>query len=138
MIHSNARPSSTDFKPDLTPLLDLIFIVMVFLLLTANISIKTMQLDIPTTDQTEVLSEPDNQVIAVNILEIAPYWAINQTTYPTWTEFSNALIKTKNQFPKRAVVIGSDKSVPVEKMLQLLAFMQQNKIDATSIMMEEK
>ncbi|MDN3680770.1 biopolymer transporter ExbD [Vibrio tapetis subsp. quintayensis] len=138
MIRSNSQSTSSDFKPDLTPLLDIIFIVMVFLLLTANINVKTMQLDIPTTDQTQVLTEPDTQVIAVNILESAPNWAIDQTTYSTWAGFSDALVETKKKFPKREVVIGSDKSVPVEKMLQLLAFMQQNKIDATSIMMEEK
>lgn len=138
MIRSNSQSTSSDFKPDLTPLLDIIFIVMVFLLLTANINVKTMQLDIPTTDQTQVLTEPKTQVIAVNILESAPNWAIDQTTYSTWASFSDALIETKKKFPKREVVIGSDKSVPVEKMLQLLAFMQQNKIDATSIMMDEK
>ncbi|SON53404.1 ExbD/TolR family protein [Vibrio tapetis] len=138
MIRSSTQSSASDFKPDLTPLLDIIFIVMVFLLLTANINIKTMQLDIPTTDQTQVLSEPVSQVIAINILEKSPHWAIDQTSYKTWADFSAALVEAKNQFPKREVIIGSDKSVPVEKMLQLLAFMQQNKIDATSIMMEEK
>lgn len=138
MITSQLKHANSDITPDLTPLLDIIFIVMVFLLLTANINIKTMSLDIPSTDQVEVLDSPDNQVITVNLLAKAPNWAIEQTSYDDWTAFSDALLEIKQRYPKRSLVIGSDKSVSVENMLKLLAFMQQNHINATNIIMDEE
>ncbi|MGF1718421.1 biopolymer transporter ExbD [Vibrio kyushuensis] len=134
----NSVFNGDDLKPDLTPLLDIIFIVMVFLLLTANIDIKTMDVDIPTTEQQSVLTQVDSEVIAINLMLQAPYWAIEQQTFSDWDSFAKALIATSNQYPKRDLVIGSDKSVPVEKMLQLLAFMQKNKMNATSIIMDEE
>ena len=138
MIQSRNDKSSIAMTPDLTPLLDIIFIVMVFLLLTANISIKTLTLDIPSTDQVEVLESPTSQVIALSLLVGEPSWAIEETTYSNWESFANALLALHKKFPERAVVIASDKKVSVERMLQLLAFMQQNQINATNIMMDEQ
>ncbi|MGF1695814.1 biopolymer transporter ExbD [Vibrio lamellibrachiae] len=134
----NSVFNGDDLKPDLTPLLDIIFIVMVFLLLTANIDIKTMDVDIPTTEQQSVLTQVDSEVIAINLMVQAPYWAIEQQTFSDWESFSKALIATSIKYPKRDLVIGSDKNVPVEKMLQLLAFMQKNQMNATSIIMDEE
>ncbi|MEZ9232167.1 ExbD/TolR family protein [Vibrio amylolyticus] len=140
MITSRQKsaPFGSDFKPDLTPLLDIIFIVMVFLLMTANIDIKTMDIDVPTTDETQVLTPIDTEVIAVNLLIASPHWAIEQQSFASWDDFSSALIRTTKQHPKRDIVIGSDKDVPVEKMLQLLSFMQKNQMNATSIIMDEE
>lgn len=138
MIQSRSDNSVMDIKPDLTALLDIIFIVMVFLLLTANISIKTMTLDIPTTDQTELLDSPDSAVIAVSLLASEPSWAIEETLYEDWQLFSKALLELKNKYPKRALLIAADKMVSVEKMLRLLAFMQKNQINATNIVMDEE
>ncbi|MGC9403563.1 ExbD/TolR family protein [Vibrio genomosp. F10] len=135
-MHSNI--GAEDLKPDLTPLLDIIFIVMVFLLLTANIDIKTMDVDIPTTNEQTVLTDVDSDVIAINLMLDAPNWAIEKQTFQDWDTFTQALIDVSNQYPKRSLVIGSDKNVPVEKMLQLLAFMQKNDMNATSIIMDEE
>ena len=138
MIKSRSDSASMSMTPDLTPLLDIIFIVMVFLLLTANISIKTLTLDIPSTDQVAVLDTPPPKVIALSLLVGEPSWAIEETTYQDWSAFTDALLALNKKFPKRAVVIASDKRVSVENMLRLLAFMQQNKINATNIMMDEQ
>ncbi|WGV98628.1 biopolymer transporter ExbD [Vibrio sp. YMD68] len=134
----NSNIGAEDLKPDLTPLLDIIFIVMVFLLLTANIDIKTMDVDIPTTNEQTVLTDVDSDVIAINLMLEAPNWAIEKQTFHDWDAFTQALIDVSHQYPKRSLVIGSDKNVPVEKMLQLLAFMQKNEMNATSIIMDEE
>lgn len=138
MIRSRNENAATSMTPDLTPLLDIIFIVMVFLLLTANITVKTLTLDIPSTEHVEVLESPDTQVIALSLLVDAPNWAIEETTYADWDSFATALLALHKQFPQREVVIASDKQVAVENMLRLLAFMQQNQINATNIMMDEQ
>jgi len=138
MIQSRSDTAHISVTPDLTPLLDIIFIVMVFLLLTANITVKTLTLDIPTTDQTDVLASPDRQVIALSLLAEDKSWAIEETRYYDWPSFSAALLAQHQQSPMRPMVIASDKSVAVQRMLQLLAFMQNNNITATNIIMDEQ
>lgn len=138
MIQSRSDTARISLTPDLTPLLDIIFIVMVFLLLTANITVKTLTLDIPTTDQSEVLQSQHRQVLALSLLAEGSSWAIEETRYHDWSSFSDALLVQHQQFPARPVVIASDKSVAVERMLKLLAFMQKNNITATNIIMDEQ
>lgn len=138
MIRSQSMYSYEELKPDLTPLLDIIFIVMVFLLLTANIHIQTMKVAIPTTQDSEVLNSPNKPVIAVNILFEKPFWAINNNQYHSWDEFSEALLLLHKQKPKQSIIIGADKNSPVEKTLQLLAFLQRNNINATRIIMDDQ
>lgn len=138
MISVSSSQDTVTSSPDLAPLLDIIFIVMVFLLLTANITIETMQVDIPTTADSEVLQTPAADALAINILASAPYWAIKKQSYADWPSFSQALLKQHNNNQQQPLVIGVDKNAPVERMLKLLAFLQKNNINATSIIMEEE
>jgi biopolymer transport protein ExbD len=144
MIHSRSDTAAINQTPDLTPLLDIIFIVMVFLLLTTNIAVKTLTLDVPSTIHSDVLETQNKQAIAISLLAEDNFsaqgaaWAIEETRYPNFKAFTETLLRLHQKFPERSVVIASDKQVSVEHMLQLLAFMQQNNINATNIIMDEQ
>ncbi len=126
-----------ELKPDLTPLLDIIFIVMVFLMLTANVAVHTLNVAIPQTEDGQVLEQPTQQVISVGILASNIPWALDGKTYANWEEFTTQLLQLTEHFPNKPLVIATDKSTPVEAMLRLLAFLQKNQITATNIVMEE-
>ncbi len=137
MITSQNNSHQADFKPDLTPLLDIIFIVMVFLLLTASISIQTLEIDVPQTNESNVLSDVNQDVIAINIKSASPHWAIDSTPYSEWEDFEYALLERVRLHPDHPVILGADKQASVELMLNLLAFMQKNNLSQTQIIMEE-
>ncbi|KJY82841.1 biopolymer transporter ExbD [Vibrio galatheae] len=121
--------------PDLTPLLDIIFIVMVFLMLTAAVKLESLEVDLPTTDSPTV-SQVDTQSLSVNILKQEPHWAIEGKQYIDWENFTLALLeeyKTNN----KPIVIGADKDAEVQHLVKLLAFLQQNGIQATQLLTEE-
>ncbi|WP_047043749.1 ExbD/TolR family protein [Vibrio mexicanus] len=137
MIHSQSQFTDESFKPDLTPMLDIIFIVMVFLLLTANVSVHTLDVEIPKAEQETQLSQPTENVISIGILnnESQP-WAIDGTQYDNWEEFASTLASTHKENSERPVVIVADKDSRVELMLKLIGFLQQHNIPATNIVME--
>ncbi|MEI8610255.1 biopolymer transporter ExbD [Enterovibrio sp. Hal110] len=138
MIRSQPQQEASSFTPDLTPLLDIIFIVMVFLLLTANIQIKTMEVAIPQTSDSAVLESPNQDVIAITVLNGSPSWALQGDAIPEWDLFAHALLEMIKANPNKPVVIAADKQASVESMLKVLAFMQNNNINATNIVMEEQ
>lgn len=138
MISSQPDSQSASFAPDLTPLLDIIFIVMVFLLLTTNIQIQTMNIAVPQTQDEEVLASPDQEVIAINILNASPSWAIQGKPAADWQSFTQSLLTLIRSQPETPIVIAADKNASVENMLKVLAFMQKNQINATNIMMEQE
>ncbi|PNH78145.1 ExbD/TolR family protein [Vibrio diazotrophicus] len=139
MIQSHSRFLEDEFKPDLTPMIDIIFIVMVFLLLTANVSVQTLNVDIPKTEETSQLTSPDKPVISIGILHSEEQkWALDGEQFNDWNAFASALLKARNSFPDKPLVIAADKKADVESMLKLFAFMQKHQISATNIVMEEQ
>lgn len=135
MISSESQ-SAIAPSVDLTPLLDLIFIVMVFLLLTTNVQIEAMKINVPQTSDTQVLSEVDKPVININLLDGDKSWGIDGHGYDNWNRFTTALLAAVKAHPEKALIVGADKGAKVESMLKLLAFMQAHNIQTTDIIME--
>ncbi|HCH1215897.1 biopolymer transporter ExbD [Vibrio parahaemolyticus] len=121
--------------PDLTPLLDIIFIVMVFLMLTAAVKLDSLDVALPSTDS-QAVAEVDKQSITVNILKDEPYWAINGQTYIDWENFTLALLE-KSKSTDKPIVIGAEKTANIQSLVQLLGFLQENGIQATQLLTEE-
>lgn len=133
-----AQPLREDLKalPDLTPLLDIIFIVMVFLLLTANIQVQSLKVDVPKTQDEAALSNQQKNVITLNILAQDPKWAIQGKTYESWEVFKQTLLDEVKASPKTPLMVAADKHAKVEDMLALLAFLQSQNIQTANLMME--
>ncbi|MFP2768478.1 ExbD/TolR family protein [Oceanisphaera sp. KMM 10153] len=123
--------------PDITPLLDIIFIVLVFLMLTANIPLQSLEVDLPKTDSAALSSVQDNKAITINLLAGTPAWALQGEKYEGWEQFKPVLQSRVSVLKDAELVLASDKEVTVDKMLKLLAFLQEHQIQATQILMEE-
>lgn len=133
-VSDQSRSSSS---VDLTPLLDIIFIVMVFLMLTASIRLDSLDVNLPSTE-TSAVSEIDSESITVNILDREPYWAINSKEYIDWDNFKIALLEETNTNTDKPIVIGADKKADVQHLVKLLSFLQDNAIPATQLLTQEQ
>lgn len=135
---SSKKPSDEEIlSPDLTSLMDIIFIVMVFLLLSANIQVQTLEVAIPKADTESALATTDETVLAVSVPAGDSWWGLQDKEFTSWDEFTSAFAVAVEQEPKRAVIIASDKQANVEKLLKLFEFMQRHQIQAANIMMSD-
>lgn len=121
---------------DLTPLIDIIFIVLVFLLLTANTQLLTLPIDVPTESDSQLQSLTQEQHITVNLMIDAPHWALDKQRFEQFDEFEQAFISQFKKTPKAKVIIAADKDAPVQPLMTLLALMQRQRISNTQILME--
>lgn len=135
MIKTPKDNTRNDLTPDLTPLLDIIFIVMVFLMLTAAVKFDSLDVNLPSTES-QAVANVDKQSITVNILKDEPYWAINGKTYIDWDNFTLALLEESKSSDK-PIVIGAEKTANIQSLVQLLGFLQENGIQATQLLTEE-
>ncbi|CAH6824552.1 Biopolymer transport protein exbD1 [Vibrio chagasii] len=133
MIKTPHSSHTQSLAPDLTPLLDIIFIVMVFLLLTASVKLESLEVELPSSDVKNV-SEVHKDSISVNILDHEPYWAINGKEYIDWENFKIALLEKTGSTDKKPIIIGADKAANVENLVKLLSFLQENGIPATQLL----
>ncbi|AMG01221.1 MULTISPECIES: ExbD/TolR family protein [Vibrio] len=135
MIKAPQDNNSHGLTPDLTPLLDIIFIVMVFLMLTAAVKLDSLDVNLPSTDS-QAVAEVDKQSITVNILKEEPHWAINGKAYIDWENFTMALLEESKSTDK-PIVIGAEKTADIQSLVKLLGFLQENGIQATQLLTEE-
>lgn len=131
--------------PELTPLIDIIFIVVVFLLLTANARILTMPVDIPDTESKAAQAAPNKQTLSIAIHAEAPIWQVdygdnkptpeNQETYSDWPEFKNALLSA-NKTNDLTILIAPDAEADAEMLVKLLALLNEEGLNDAHILME--
>ena len=136
MIKTPHSSQTQSLAPDLTPLLDIIFIVMVFLLLTASVKLESLEVELPSSDIKNV-SEVHKESISVNIVDHEPYWAINGREYIDWENFKIAFLDETGSAAKKPIIIGADNAANVENLVKLLSFLQENGIPATQLLTED-
>ncbi|MBD1576625.1 biopolymer transporter ExbD [Vibrio sp. S11_S32] len=136
MIRSQPTKNTQALAPDLTPLLDIIFIVMVFLLLTASVKLSSLEVQLPDSEASATQAV-DSQSITLNILTTEPFWAIDGQAMADWPQFQASLIEHVKQAPERPIVIAADKSAEIQHIVKLFAFLHQHNIAATQILMED-
>ncbi|QLE86675.1 MULTISPECIES: ExbD/TolR family protein [Shewanella] len=136
MISANTDKSSTSLGIDLTPLIDIIFIVLVFLLLTANTQLLTLPVEVPTEADSELSALSQDKHIAINILVEQPHWAIDGQQFNSFDDFEAEFIKAFDAQPDIKVVVAADKSAPVQPLMNVLALLQRQQISDTQILME--
>jgi biopolymer transport protein ExbD len=121
---------------DLTALIDIIFIVLVFLLLTANSRLMTLPIDVPKAQSEEITPLGTQQNLTITLLPKAPHWSLEGQRFDSWNEFEAEFTKQLALTPNAKVVVAADKSAPVQPLMTLLELLQRLNIENTQILME--
>ena len=122
---------------DLTPLLDVVFIVMVFLLFTANAQTLSLPVNLPeaSREQAEVTQEP--KTLTVSILADEQAWAIAEERLDSFEAFSAALLTEVQAAPETTVLVAGDKEAPLGNLVKLMMFLSEHEITAARVLMED-
>nr|WP_284500078.1 biopolymer transporter ExbD [Microbulbifer sp. GX H0434] len=121
--------------PDLTPLLDIIFIVLVFLLLTANMRLVSLPMALPGNDS--VSEQLPADPLTVSLPAGGPYqWGLGDRGFSDRGEFERALLAELREARQRPVALASDRDVPVQRMLDLFALLQKEGVAVAEIALQ--
>ncbi|BAJ03532.1 ExbD/TolR family protein [Shewanella violacea] len=121
---------------DLTPLIDIIFIVLVFLLLTANTQLLSLPIEVPTESTSQLQALSQDKHLTINVMASQPYWALDGEEFEDFAKFEQAFISSFKEKPDVKVIIAADKQAKVQPLMTLLALMQRQQISNTQILME--
>lgn len=134
-LHSDGEGDAglADLAPDLTPMLDILFILLVFFMLTAGAVFQSLDLTLPE-DKTD--SVPPLEAREHIVVEIKPdEYLIDKKSINEFNTFKDIFAKTRQDFPEREVVIAGDKEVSIERFLEVLTYLKSQDIDAANILM---
>lgn len=122
--------------PDLTTLLDVIFLLLVFFILTANSVEHALELDLPKQGADQAKPVKNQETITLTLFPDEERWAVEGQTLDHWEIVEKTIIETWNERPDADVIIAGDRGVTLERLLQALAFLQREGIDTAQILME--
>jgi biopolymer transport protein ExbD len=137
-LPDNKRESiAADLMPDLTPLLDVMFMLIVFFILTANTVPFALDVHLPEDRDAVTHALEDTDVISVSLLPDDAGWKINDVLYESESAFKATLAEQHKSSPDKNLIIIGDRAVSMEKLLDLLTFLRKNEIPAADIIMEK-
>ena len=125
-------------SPDLLPLLDILFMLIVFFLLTANSVQQVLELDLPTEGADQATPMVDEKPIMLHLFSGNARWQIGNQSFDQWGDVEQFLINAYRQDDKQQVIIVGDRNAPIERMLQILSFLKRENRSAAQILMKPK
>lgn len=142
MIHANGTSHKegiiSDLLPDLTPLIDVMFMLIIFLILTTNVQLNIFDIELPVDDEnaTTIISDPNPLNITIHSESLT--WSIDKESFDSFTNFKEALTVMHETDPERPIVILGDKNVTIDKLFDVLTFMRTRNIPAADIVMDRQ
>ncbi|MRI33087.1 biopolymer transporter ExbD [Endozoicomonas sp. OPT23] len=136
-INSDEETSAAFPAADLTPLLDVVFIVMVFLLFTANVQTLSLPVNLPEASREEASLSQEPKTLTVSILAENQPWALEEQKFNDFESLSKALLLKVKEAPETTVLVAGDKEAPLGRLVELMAFFSKHKITAAQVLMEE-
>ncbi|WP_263081025.1 biopolymer transporter ExbD [Endozoicomonas sp. Mp262] len=123
--------------PDLTPLLDVVFIVMVFLLFTANAQTLSLPVELPQATRADTTVTREPKTLTVSLLSEGEPWALEEQRFDSWNVFSGKLLESVREKPGVTVLIAGDKEAPLGNLVKLMMFLGKHDIQAAQVLMDE-
>lgn len=125
-----------DFIPDLTPLLDVMFLLIFFLILTTNSLPYKIDLDIPKDNEGAATQNKEQNILMVKILANNKGWLIEDKEFVNFDLFKQNLLNNHKRKAQK-ITIMSEASVRVQGFIDLLLFLQKHEIQTADILVKQ-
>lgn len=122
--------------PDLTPMLDILFILLVFFMLAVGQVFQTMDLTLPQSAANEQSSLPREQVLVLSMGQASDSYAINDRKLEGLEAFKAEILKAVQENPEHKIVLAGDRNVSLERLLSVLTFLNDNGVQTANILMQ--
>lgn len=138
LIKNSYHENIFEKKLELTPLIDVIFIVIVFLLLTANVRLLSLPVTLPVTDDVAAATNTDQSIIAITVSNENRGWYLEKDYFSDWVLFRTRLLVAIQEKPDSQITLAADQQADVQRFVKVLTLLQQQQITDTRIIVEKK
>jgi len=125
-----------DLAPDLTPMLDILFILLVFFMITAGAVFQSLDLKLPSSvsEELSLMNEPKH--IMLEIREDS--YALDGKKITNFEGLKTAVLEAIKANPEHELIIAGDKRIAIEELLKVLTYLQSQGIEAANILMQDE
>ena len=122
--------------PDLTSMLDILFILLVFFMLTVGTVFQSLDLKLPSSVMQDI---PQDNLKKHIVLEIGHgRYAVDGKPVMDFQKFKVLVVQHIKDKQDHEVIIAGDKNISIERLLKVLTYLQSQGIEAANILMQQK
>ncbi|HAD87373.1 MAG TPA: hypothetical protein DCG48_08430 [Rhodospirillaceae bacterium] len=125
-----------DMAPDLTPMLDILFILLLFFMLTAGAVFQSLNLTLPSSvaEDLTLAHTPDHILLEIR----TGSFALDGREIKGFETLKAAIPETMKAKPGHELIIAGDKDVAIETLLKVLTYLQSRNVSAANILMRKE
>lgn len=129
---NRSKNSFLDSGPDLTAMLDIIFMLLVFFILTSGTAFRSLDLKLPSSSQPQL--QIDKEAITMVLGVATDHYFLDDSKFSDISELSSTLAEKMANSADVHLVVATDKGVPIQRFLDVLSELSQKNIDVASIL----
>jgi biopolymer transport protein ExbD len=124
--------------PDLTPMLDVLFMLLVFFLLTANSAEHALEILLPDRETAAARPVDDTDALRVVLPAGDRRWVVNGARYAEWEAAKAAILAARAADREVPAIIEGDRDVPLERVVEVMGFLAANGFSAVNVLVDPR
>ena len=133
MIRAPIENTDTKMSDSMTPMIDVIFSLIAFMMLMINAPLLTMEMSLPEAQKDTKVSVVDIKSVTIVILPSSGQWQLEQGDILDQNALAAALSRLKKKNEKLQVLLTIEKDVPVQRMITTIAILNKLKITGSQV-----
>ena len=132
-IDRNAeRTGEAGVRVDLTPMIDVVFTVIAFMMIIINIPVETLDVDLPESDRAAALTE--TETIVLHVEADAERWRVDRGAPVSAEDALKALKGRMSDLDgDAAILVTIDRDAPAQRMIDTCELLQKGKFEQVSV-----
>lgn len=138
MIDLSEIEEASSLQDSMTPMIDVIFVLIAFMMLMINVPLITMEVDLPKASEKPTLAAVKKHVVNIALQQNTEQWLVNEQTIDSLAELKEYLKAEKQRHGEQlSVVIQSDRRVAMERVVKLFAALQAQQLNVTHLALQD-
>ena len=111
---------------DLTPLIDVVFTLIIFLILTMGTTQVMTEIQLTRSKKDTVATELKDQTIVIEVNHLKQHWKVENTIFKKFEPFTQFFLVRFSDRSHQPVVLALERTLPVEELISLMDFLARN------------
>lgn len=138
MIDLEDEEASSSLQDAMTPMIDVIFVIIAFMMLMINVPLLTMEVELPKAVEKPTVTNVQKNVVSIGVVDGDEAWLVNEKRVVSMEALKDELAKQKLLYPNQlSVVIHSDKKVPMERVVALFGALQELELNVSHLALQQ-
>lgn len=137
MIELDDEEQRMALQDIMTPMIDVIFVLIAFMMLMINVPLQVMEVNLPAADESTSLSSSDKHLAILAVKSEGPAWLLDDQEIESNDSLYEQLTMLKTAHGEQLeIVVQSDREAPMERVVTLFSILQKLDLEVANLALQ--